>query len=218
MILGPGSPVGGYTGRNARVYASALQNFTDRALYRQPCVGKMQLVNTLVMTVGRPLPPLETLQEHLSYNEITGKLHWLTGKGGKKVGDIVGSFTDDGYIRFTLQGKQWLAHRVAWALHTGEDPGVLVVDHINGQRHDNRIVNLRLLTHVENTEVGKRKHRKVLISYPSGEKVVVGSVKDASKLLNRREWRLIKAMRREDNQLYTGPGSKTPTGIRVSYA
>ena len=170
------------------------------------------------MTTGRPLPPLETLQEHLSYNETTGNLHWRTGKGGKKVGDIVGSLTGDGYIRFTLQGKQWLAHRVAWALHTGEDPGTLVIDHINRQRNDNRISNLRPLTHIENTKVGKGKEKPVKITYPTGEIVIIKSVKDAAALLNRKAWSLIKAMKRKDNQLYAGPGSKGATGIRVSYA
>lgn len=168
------------------------------------------------MTAGRPLPPIETLREHLDYNENTGKLHWRTGKGGKKAGDIVGSLTDDGYIRFTLQGKQWLAHRVAWVLHTGEDPGIMVVDHINGQRNDNRIVNLRLLSHIENIKVGKGKEKKVKIEMPGGEVIIVKSIKKAALLLKRKEWSLIKAMRRENNQLYDGPG-KTPTGIRVSY-
>jgi hypothetical protein len=111
-----------------------------------------------------------------------------------------------------------MAHRVAWLLHTGEDPGTLVIDHINRQRNDNRISNLRPLTHVQNIRVGKGKEKAVRITYPSGESVVIKSVKDAAALLNRKAGKLIETMKREDNQLYTGPGNKKATGIRVSYA
>jgi hypothetical protein len=48
-----------------------------------------------------------------------------------------------------VNGRTYIAHRLAWALHYGEEPS-LEIDHINGERSDNRIANLRLATRGEN--------------------------------------------------------------------
>ena len=48
-----------------------------------------------------------------------------------------------------MKGRQYLQHRVAWALHYGEWPASFI-DHINHIRDDNRIHNLRVVTRAEN--------------------------------------------------------------------
>jgi hypothetical protein len=55
-----------------------------------------------------------------------------------------------GYRRGCFQGREYYAHRVAWALHTGAWPKG-EIDHINGDKADNRIANLREVTKVENS-------------------------------------------------------------------
>ena len=55
----------------------------------------------------------------------------------------------NGYLRVSVLGKSHLAHRFAWFLHTGEWPSG-VIDHINGDRSDNRIGNLRDVSPSEN--------------------------------------------------------------------
>lgn len=75
----------------------------------------------------------------------TGKIYWHFGLprrlrwGGKLA---FNSINGNGYFAGTINGKSLLAHRVIWALHYGHWP-VGVIDHINRNRTDNRIENLR---------------------------------------------------------------------------
>jgi len=54
-----------------------------------------------------------------------------------------------GYYQGSIFGKKYLAHRVIWLLNFGAWPDQQV-DHINGRRDDNRIVNLRAVSNQEN--------------------------------------------------------------------
>lgn len=54
------------------------------------------------------------------------------------------------YITTILYGKLYYLHRLVWEMHCGAIPSGMHIDHINGDGTDNRIENLRLVSHKEN--------------------------------------------------------------------
>lgn len=88
----------------------------------------------------------ETAKKFLRYDSSTGFLFW---KAGRRAGHKAGTRTSQGYIRIMLDGKCYQAHRVIFLLLEGCWPPA-DVDHINGDRADNRRCNLRKATRSEN--------------------------------------------------------------------
>ncbi len=60
----------------------------------------------------------------------------------------------EGYRVGTIFGRRHFAHRIIWLLNCGESEGE--IDHINGDRADNRLENLRLVSRDENRRNVKR--------------------------------------------------------------
>jgi hypothetical protein len=95
----------------------------------------------------------------LSYDAETGFIYWKVSNGRRAVaGSKAGSKHNAGYTRIGIDGVDYLAHRIAWLLYTGDWPK-FQIDHINGDRNDNRIVNLRDVTPAENTQNQKKSQR-----------------------------------------------------------
>lgn len=86
----------------------------------------------------------------MSYNPETGLFVWVNPIGRRvKPGDLVGSTHRMGYMETSLLGQRILLHRLAWFYVHGKWPDG-VIDHINGDKQDNRIANLRDVDQVIN--------------------------------------------------------------------
>jgi hypothetical protein len=100
-----------------------------------------------------------------SYEPDTGYLRWRKNVNPRaRVGDIAGT-PDVCGRRVQLHKKLYRVHRIIWFMHTGEWPNV--IDHINGDPHDNRLGNLRD-TDVRGNNQNRDIHRagKLVGAYP----------------------------------------------------
>jgi hypothetical protein len=99
------------------------------------------------MTHFKALPPIERLQEIFIIDETSASgLRNKIKRNGIKVGDISGAATKGGYWKVMVDGVFYKVHRIIYALSHGVDPGFLIIDHINRNKQDNRINNLRLVS------------------------------------------------------------------------
>ena len=86
----------------------------------------------------------ERLLELFDYDNFTGHLVHKITKGRSVKGKIAGTLDKhSGYRRIGIDGLFMLAHRLVWVYHFGDEPNK-ILDHINGNKEDNRIENLRL--------------------------------------------------------------------------
>ena len=73
---------------------------------------------------------------------------YLVRRLGSRAGQRAGTTHSSGYRRVTVNGKKMREHRLVFLLHHGYIP--THVDHVNGERADNRIENLRAATSSQN--------------------------------------------------------------------
>jgi hypothetical protein len=114
----------------------------------------------------------DQLLELLRYEPETGKLfhkkrgeHWFKSDGHRSAEARAKAWNTaladkevvrkaDGYIAVGLFNKKYRAHRIIWVMVHGVEP--ITIDHINGDRSDNRLVNLRSVNHQTNLRNTKR--------------------------------------------------------------
>jgi hypothetical protein len=101
----------------------------------------------------------EELKSLSEYNPDTGVFQARQQRGTIRVGDIMGSVQVNGYRAASINSRKFYEHRLAW-LYTygyfpsGEQP---FIDHVDGDRTNNRISNLRLCSNINNTQNIKMK-------------------------------------------------------------
>ena len=89
------------------------------------------------------------LKELLSYNRETGEFVWRVTKANKTAGSIAGCEGVLGYREMRVDGRLYLAHRLAWLYVTGEWP-TQTIDHRDCHRRNNAFANLREATYRQN--------------------------------------------------------------------
>jgi len=95
---------------------------------------------------------LAALKEVLRYEPETGLFYWTKDVAcNVKAGAVAGSLSSWGYTQIQFDRNVYRAHRLAWYFFYGSEPKGLI-DHINGDRRDNRIANLRAADHRTNCE------------------------------------------------------------------
>lgn len=94
----------------------------------------------------------EEIRGLFDLNTETGQLRWKTSTSrGRYTQRVAGSPHRLGYVQVKIGKKSYLAHRIVWAIVYGEWPSCQV-DHIDGNKANNAVSNLRLVTTSQNAQ------------------------------------------------------------------
>ena len=143
-------------------YSRLARGLNGHTAVCKPCRAVIERSNR---DNARLLSP-EEVRALFDYNADTGELSWRIANRGLR--RAVGNKSEGNYTRVRISGKYYGAHRLAWAWYYGKWPPH-DVDHVNHDRSDNRIANLRLATRAENSQNIVRQQSRGVRQTPSGK-------------------------------------------------
>jgi len=98
---------------------------------------------------------VDEVREAFDYDEETGDLIWKIKPSNRvSIGGVAGSYDKYGYRRLGYKSKNYFIHRLVWAYVHGKFPPN-DIDHIDGNPANNKIGNLRAVSHEENLKNSK---------------------------------------------------------------
>lgn len=116
----------------------------------------------------KQIPSAVRLRELFSYNPETGILVFKERPAesfatenaygtwtAKFAGKAAGGLDSNGYIECRINNRSYKVHRLIWKIVHGVEPDC--IDHINGNRSDNRLCNLRNVSMADNQRNAKRR-------------------------------------------------------------
>lgn len=104
------------------------------------------------------------IHDLLSYCADTGQFRRLVASGSQAAGSLAGSINSHGYVAIRAAGKRYKAHRLAWFFAHGCWPAGQI-DHINRNKADNRLANLREATPQQNRVNSVRPRRQSKVGF-----------------------------------------------------
>jgi predicted GIY-YIG superfamily endonuclease len=157
----------GYVKNNGKLIPHIVAEFKTKAealnaeieLYKS--ISSTYLLNINEPSGIKQMPNIEILEEYLYYDEGSPScLRWKVNSRNTKVRGVAGGIhKSDGYYRVQLLGKSYMVHRIVCILHGLEIPDNFVVDHIDGNRANNTISNLKVCSFAENCRNKRRSGR-----------------------------------------------------------
>ena len=111
------------------------------------------------MAARKPLPSLDFLNELFVLDAKNGVLiRRITRAPNAQKGDVVGSKDSKGYLHVNICGRFYRVHRIVFFMHYGYEPEIHI-DHVDGDRLNNRPENLRPATDQQNAgNMGPPRH------------------------------------------------------------
>jgi hypothetical protein len=117
----------------------------------------------------KALPSHDVLRQLFAYEPDTGRLVWRNRPremfkskqafgawNAKYAGQSAKCIGGGGYLTVRINKVAYFTHRIIWKIQTEREP-LALIDHINGDKTDNRWINLREATHSQNNRNSRAK-------------------------------------------------------------